>query len=145
MRPYLRHRLVVTVLLACASTAIAEDSLGRLFFTPERRQQLDHQRELNVQDEEPVSAAPAFTINGLVTRSSGKQTVWLDDKPFHDHDTDEVIVRKDRHRPGQVTLSLPGDRRSEAPVGATVNRATGESSDVLGDGIVRRKPARQGQ
>ena len=60
-------------------TAGAEETsgqLGRLFFTPERRQNLDRLRQLNIQEQQEIPEDTALTINGVVTRSSGKRTVW---------------------------------------------------------------------
>ena len=64
------------VLVPCAARG-ADDALGRLFFTPERRQQLDRQREMNILDKQQIQADPTLTIDGVVTRSSGKRTAWV--------------------------------------------------------------------
>jgi hypothetical protein len=40
------------LLATCPSAVAEEQALGRLFFTPERRQQLDRQREMNVLDQQ---------------------------------------------------------------------------------------------
>lgn len=62
--------------VAVCPAAVAEETLGRLFFSPERRQQLDRQRELNVLDQQQVLVDPTLTIDGVVTRSSGRRTAW---------------------------------------------------------------------
>jgi hypothetical protein len=73
--PILFRSLIVLLLtIAIVPTASAEETLGRLFFTPERRQALDRQRQLNIQDSKQVVEDPTLTINGMVTRSSGKRT-----------------------------------------------------------------------
>ena len=54
----------------------AADELGRLFFTPQQRQDLDHRRERNIQEKEVVVES-SVTVNGKVTRSSGKTTTWV--------------------------------------------------------------------
>ena len=63
--------LAIVCAMPCATTA---EELGRLFFTPERRQQLDHQRQFNIEERSKVPEDPTLTINGVVTRSSGKRT-----------------------------------------------------------------------
>ena len=63
--------------LAVVPAVDAGEVLGRLFFTPERRQQLDRQRELNVSDRQ-LPADPTLTIDGIVVRSSGRRTAWAD-------------------------------------------------------------------
>lgn len=46
-----------------------EPQLGRLFFTPEQRQSLDEQR---------TEAFPYSRLDGVVKRSSGHNSVWID-------------------------------------------------------------------
>ena len=63
--------------LVAPALAQTQAPLGRLFFTPEKRQLLDRQRDLNVQAQQETPEDPTLTINGVVTRSSGKRTVWI--------------------------------------------------------------------
>lgn len=66
---------------AWAPAPARADELGTLFFTPEEREQLDHQRR---GDPEAVEAAPrvgAHAITGYVQRSDGRGTVWIDGRP----------------------------------------------------------------
>jgi len=69
------------VLLTISSPSPAEE-LGRLFFTPEQRAMLDLARRTQ------SSAAPSadassdgVTLSGIVTRSDGRQTVWINGRP----------------------------------------------------------------
>ena len=125
--------------------AQADDELGRLFFTPERRQALDRQRELNIQETQVIPEDPTLTINGVVTRSSGKQTTWINGVAQNENDTSGITVTTNRKTPGKVIVQ-PNDRpASKANVGDTINRNTGETSDLLGDGqigIRRGAPAK---
>ncbi|TXF12862.1 hypothetical protein [Pelomicrobium methylotrophicum] len=63
--------VLLLLLLAFALGARAADPLGRLFFTPEQREALERKR--------PQAAPPTtgITVNGLVQRSDGKATVWI--------------------------------------------------------------------
>jgi hypothetical protein len=74
------------VLLSTCPAVRAGDDLGRLFFTPERRQQLDRQREMNLLDKQQAPADPTLTVDGVVTRSSGKRTAWVNGNPQHEND-----------------------------------------------------------
>lgn len=125
--------------------AQADDELGRLFFTPERRQALDRQRELNIQETQVIPEDPTLTINGVVTRSSGKQTTWINGVAQNENDASGITVTTNRKTPGKVIVQ-PNDRpASKANVGDTINRNTGETSDLLGDGqigIRRGAPAK---
>ena len=60
-----------------SSTAASADGLGRLFFTPERRQELDRRRQSPLPPSNAADSTAAYRIDGVVTRSSGKRTVWI--------------------------------------------------------------------
>jgi len=123
--------------------AAAQDTaseLGRLFFTPERRQQLDRQRQQHVQDKQDVAEEPALTINGVVTRSSGKRTVWVNGHAQNENETTgTVILTPNRKTPGKVSVQTSESAATPAKVGDTINRNTGESIDLLGDGQINIK------
>jgi hypothetical protein len=52
------------------------DELGRLFFTPDERLQLDRQyaRHTSINDQSGI------IVNGLIQRSDGARTVWINGK-----------------------------------------------------------------
>lgn len=113
----------------------ADDALGRLFFTPERRQQLDRQREMNILDKQQVQPDPTLTIDGVVTRSSGKGTAWVNGSPQNeDETTSGLTVTSRRGDPGKVLVESGDSPKARARVGETVNRHTGEASDLLNGG-----------
>ena len=133
--------------LLCVSTfcplAQADSELGRLFFTPERRQALDRQRELNIQETQVIPEDPTLTINGIVTRSSGKQTTWINGVAQNENDASGITITTDRKTPGKVIVQ-PNDRPPrKANVGDTINRNTGETSDLLGDGQIGIRRGRE--
>lgn len=124
--------------------ATADETLGRLFFTPERRQQLDRQRDLNLLDKQQIPAEPTLTIDGIVTRSSGKSTAWINGIPQHEHETGSGLsVRASRGDPGKVVLRSTDSPAARARVGETVTRSTGESVDLLNGGQIRVKAGSQ--
>ena len=123
--------------------AQADSELGRLFFTPERRQALDRQRELNIQETQVIPEDPMLTINGIVTRSSGKQTTWINGVAQNENDASGITITTDRKTPGKVIVQ-PNDRPPrKANVGDTINRNTGETSDLLGDGQIGIRRGRE--
>lgn len=146
-RPCLFVFLTATTLVLTSTPgapAFAEDDLGRLFFTPERRQALDHQRQFNIQEKVETQQEPTFTINGVVTRSSGKRTVWVNGVAAEENDTSAGIhVIPERKNPGHVVVqSGESSSPASASVGDTLSRDTGESIDLLQGGrIVVRKPS----
>jgi hypothetical protein len=132
--------LLLTIALAPA--AGAEEALGRLFFTPERRQNLDRQRLLNIQDTKQVNEDPTLTINGVVSRSSGKRTSWINGSPQNENEQPGGMVVIPRGKdPGKVIVQANDSPAANSRVGETVNRNTGESRDLLNNGRIVVKPA----
>jgi hypothetical protein len=135
-------RLLYTLALMCTLLAPAHaqqapGELGRLFFTPERRQTLDRQRQLNIQEKVPDD--PTLTINGVVTRSSGKRTVWINGAAQNENDGGVAVTP--RHKdPGRVVVEATNAPAANARVGDTVNRTTGETTDLLGGGRISTRP-----
>lgn len=59
------------------AVACAAPSLGRLFLSPEQRTELDRQLS-------PLPPEPAIiTFDGIVRRSSGGTTIWLNRQPLY--------------------------------------------------------------
>ena len=115
----------------------AEEHLGRLFFTPERRQQLDRQREMNVLDRHQVPTDPTLTIDGIVSRSSGKRTAWVNGSPQNEDDVSSGLrVTPRRTGSGEVLVEAHDSPAARARVGETVNRNTGVASDLLNGGRI---------
>lgn len=127
----MRLWLVMPVLLAALGTgerALAQE-LGRLFFSPQQRQDLDRRRTTNAQ-EAIVTREDKITLNGRVSRSSGKTTTWINGIPQNDQyrspNPAEVTVRAGEDDPA-VTLK----------VGQTHDRVSGETRDLLGGGRLK--------
>lgn len=126
--------LVLACATPCATTA---EELGRLFFTPERRQQLDHQRQFNLEAHREVPDDPTLTINGVVTRSSGKRTVWVNGTPRNENEeTVGIRIIPARRNPGKVVVLSGESPDSGVGVGGTLNQETGVASDVLNGGAI---------
>ncbi|MDH4324441.1 MAG: hypothetical protein OEZ09_07315 [Betaproteobacteria bacterium] len=129
-------------LVLCAAlvprAALAQE-LGRLFFTPEQRAALDARRKARLPDK-PAALAPSPTtrVDGSVTRSSGRSTIWLDGYAVPDGvETEGLRVRRSAD-PGRVIVTIGEEgRRVDLRVGETLDRATGEVKDVIGTGEVR--------
>jgi hypothetical protein len=126
--------LIAVCWLGLARPVPAAELLGRLFFTPQQRQDLDYRRRANIQDSPTGAVESTVTINGQVSRSSGRSTVWINGVPQHD-------IRRVRD-PAHVTV---GGNDGEAPVdlkvGETLDKTRGEVKDKLDGGSVTA-PAR---
>jgi hypothetical protein len=138
---------ILALVAAICPSACAEDELGRLFFTPERRQVLDRQRQFNIQEKQEIPEDPTLTINGVVTRSSGKRTVWINGAAQNDNEKPiGVAVIPNRNAPGKVMIQSSDTPVGTARVGETVNRNTGEATDLLNGGsITQTRPKNSGE
>ena len=128
--------LVTPLLMVAIGTpvpAAADENLGRLFFTPQQRQDLDRRRQANIQDS-ATSSDNRVTVNGQVSRSLGKTTVWINGVP-------QENTRKPRD-PAQVTLPAgEGEASVSLKIGQTLDKARGEIRDELGEGRIAVQPA----
>lgn len=111
--------------------------MGRLFYTPDRRQALDRQRAANRPAERKVESR-LLSFDGLVQRSGGKQTVWVNGRPLTEHDAGILKVTPNPKQPGHARLSIPNEAGHDLAVGSSVNRETGEVRSPLGSGRVTR-------
>jgi hypothetical protein len=135
-------RRTAALLLLCAAlaprAAIAQD-LGRLFFTPEQRDALDARRKARLPDK-PTALAPSPTtrIDGSVTRSSGRSTLWIDGAAVPDGTQPEGLrIRRSSDASRVIVVVGEDGRRIDLRVGETLDRASGEVKSVIGDGEVR--------
>jgi len=115
-----------------AVPAAAQENLGRLFFMSQQRQELDRRRQANIQ-EAAVVADSFVTINGQVSRSSGKSTTWINGMP-------QESTRKPQD-PARVTLpGAEGKPSVNLKIGQTLDKVRGEVKDGLGDGRIAVQP-----
>jgi len=130
--------LALLLALLSAGPAAAQE-LGRLFFTPEQRAALDARRAARLPDKPAaVAESPTTRVDGYVKRSSGKSTVWVDGEAMPDGLQLEGLRLQRGNDPTRVTVTIGEDgRRIVLRVGESLDRATGEVKDVIGDGEVR--------
>lgn len=121
MKTTLKTGLFV-LLLATAAGAHAEE-LGRLFFTPQQRAQLERGQQPNV---DSPGHADSLTVSGVVQRHGGKRTVWINGVP-------QAAGTSDEHAPESVPVAVPGQRQ---PVKVKVGQK------VLLDSRATQKPSR---
>lgn len=121
-----RFRAVAAALLlaALAAPAAGED-LGRLFYTPQQRTELDRKRATNAVEAEVVVIESLVTVNGHVSRSSGRTTTWLNGAPLYD-----TYSGRD---PARVAIDDNG-RDTAVSVGDTLDRTRGEVRPAIEPG-----------
>ena len=122
---------------ANAANAADGEALGRLFFTPERRTTLERQRLSNIQETQTLQGA-SISLNGVVHRSSGKSTVWINGRPQHETDAARTGVSAaiTAKNPGSAMLTAGEETPARLSVGESMNRATGQRDNRLGGGVV---------
>lgn len=128
---------------AAPSSQVAPVPIQRLFFSAEKRATLDRQRTQNLQQIRSLHGA-TLDLDGMVQRSSGKSTVWINGQPQNENEAarNGVNVLLSPKTPGKAQIA-PGDESPTAlKVGETINRATGERNNRLGNGIVITPAAR---
>src|SRR5437867_9720021 len=132
MEPAGRLFLGALLLALAAAPAAAQEALGRLFFTEQQRQDLDRRRQANIQ-ETAVVVESFVTVNGQVSRSSGRSTTWINGVP-------QDNARKPRD-PARVTL--PGGEGAPSvslKIGQTLDKVRGEIRDPAVDGRIATPP-----
>jgi hypothetical protein len=100
MRPLLKFGLCV---LAATVPALASaEKFGRLFFTPEQREQLDYNYAQGAPSENYNNA---LMLNGIVQKHGGKRTVWV-------NGVQQSVGSSDEKSPEIATVPLPGQNKS---------------------------------
>jgi len=127
----------MAVLSLCLLPALVQAAqLGRLFLTPERRAQLERQRQLNIQEktQETIEVASVH-VNGMVRRSGGKTTVWVNGRPQQEGvNASGVAVRPSPRQVDRIDISIGEESPASLRVGERLNRATQELSNGLAGG-----------
>ena len=132
--------LIAFALTIAAPAAMAAEELGRLFLTPQQRQDLDRRRATNRAEEEaPQIKEGPLTLEGHVQRSSGKTATWINGVPQYDS-------HKGRDPAVVTVVPNAGEAGVKLKVGEIYERTSGEVRDVLGDGTIAigKPPARSG-
>ena len=127
---------------------VLADDLGRLFFTPEERMELDKMRKQSnepkpIQDivldidtkpePEPEQAAPdigSITVNGLVYRKGGRSTAWVNNANSYEGDLANRYIRidTDNIKPEDVEIIIPAsDRKLKLKVGEFYEPESGKT------------------
>lgn len=88
---------VFVILLTSPGTHAAE--LGRLFFTPQEREQLELQGAVKSQG---TVQRDTFTVNGMLQKSGGKRIYWINGEQ------QEAVASPDK-APASVRVTLPGN------------------------------------
>jgi len=126
---FARRLFAGAFLLGIATGQVAaQENLGRLFFTEQQRQDLDRRRQANIRETAAVVES-SVTVNGQVSRSSGRSTTWLNGVPQDNA----------RKPPDPARATLPGGEGAPSvnlKIGQTLDKIRGEVRDPVGGGRI---------
>lgn len=118
--------------LSLAYQPVRAEDLGRLFFTPEQRAMLDlARRTQSTTAPSGDTGSDGVTLSGIVTRSDGRQTVWINGRP------QPAGVATSRS-PSSASIPLPG---GGGQVRLRVGQTLDPSSGKVEEGYRRPRPA----
>ena len=129
------YLLTTASLLGLAAPAGAEP-LGRLFFSADERAMLDQQRQKNGGFS---TSTERITLNGIVRRSSGKTTAWINQLPQHENETPQGVAVNPTSKPSAVLL-LPSGKKVNLKAGQTFDAAKGKVREGYEDATALPPP-----
>jgi hypothetical protein len=143
--PGMRRMLLAAALLSTGAVpaAVAADSLGRLFTSPDQRNRLELRRQSKLNEvvsvqtdatdvEEPV--ASYLTIQGQVVRSNGEQTIFINGVPYTGREAPKGIELAHGKRMGEVVIVPTEGAR---PVQLKVGQSLDKNSLTIDDALLR--------
>lgn len=132
IRPLLLIALL-TALLANNAVLAQDETLGRLFYTARQRAALDANIDsTSRRTEKPIPIPPSVTLNGVVTRSDGEQTVWIDGRPYHRTETGDLKVIIKPSEPSVAEIKVRGVSESRSlRVGQQLDPVSGETFEAF--------------
>ena len=127
-----RALFVLLWLFPLPSFAQTGAAFGRLFFTPEARQDLDRQR-LSGDQSRPSDTAPGeLRIDGVVIGANTRTTIWIDGHPLvEDSKTGKLIIRAEKTDPGKISFQLKASPPLQTQIGARLTPAMIEAIPAL--------------
>ena len=117
---WLRRTALFLLVALCAGASLAADP-GRLFYTPAQRAQLEAARSRNVTQDRPADAGAVQRFDGMVIRSDGGNTSWVNGQPQFGADGVAGLkpgqIRADGkvYEPYQVLRPVPAIEKEPTP------------------------------
>ena len=133
-------KLTAFLVMAALGAPVAHaQELGRLFFTPQQRGELDARRKARVPDKPAatVVASPTTRVDGYVKRSGCPSTVWVNGETLTESSPEAPRIDTSGGEGGSVSVTVGEGTRARLRPGETLDRGNGEVHDVIGDGEIR--------
>jgi len=128
MKKTSQFKLLIIICSSFVSLSVHADNLGRIFTTAEERQELEKIRQFKetakkievvevIQTIEPdevkkeIIIREPISLKGIVHRSDGKSTAWVNDSNTFDggYDSQSIQVPDRNIKADQVTVIMPED------------------------------------
>lgn len=135
------RRTILLMIAFLPGHAVCADAepLGRLFFSPDERAMLDRMRQKSSGN--TLSATDQITLNGLVRRSSGKTTAWINQLPQHENETTQgVVVQQGQTAKPSAVLLLPSGKKINLKAGQTFDAGKGKVREGYEDATALPPP-----
>lgn len=117
--------LLMIAFLPGHAVCAGAEPLGRLFFSPDERAMLDRLRQKS--GGATLSATEQITLNGIIRRSSGKTTAWINQVPQNENETPQgVAVQQEKTSKPSAVLLLPSGKRVDLKAGQTFDATKGK-------------------
>ena len=97
--PAIQQCLFAFALLTIFTGMANAAELGRLFFTPQERAQLERQGALK--SAQPAARIDTLTVNGMIQKSGGKRIYWINGEQ-------QDAVASPEKAPASVRVAVPG-------------------------------------
>jgi hypothetical protein len=140
----MEKKLLIAVIISLCWTGVttAEDTFGRLFFSPDQRstlEELRHAKPVVVEIPEIIFSEPVIEekkpdignieINGLVYRKNGKSTAWINKTNSYEGNLANEYIQIDAEniKPEDVEIVMPvNDSKINLRAGDSYNPESGE-------------------
>jgi hypothetical protein len=131
----MKHVAVAIALALLAPLTAHAQPLGRFFFTPAEREELDLNRVQKKQttvrpaiaEERPAPTRPPQTVTyaGIVRRSDGRSMLWMNDRVAEEKESLAGLNLRGRiNADGTILLDVPGGPDIQVKVGQSVQLHT---------------------
>lgn len=122
--------MTICVWALAPAPGYADEALGRLFYTPEQRARMDvarqHERSVRIDEEESAPQSANILLNGVITRSDGKSTLWINNR-IQNEASQSATVGKG----GEVRIITPGAKQSvPIKVGQSIDLNSGQVEEI---------------
>jgi len=149
VRILLLSGLLTVLQTGAVRAASPDDEFGRFFTTPKQRERLDELRDtasdvvINVNEDElkfdddvktVKQQHDELTLRGVVSRTDGKNTAWINDSNSYEGDVAADITKVEEHdiNSDGVEVKLPGDKKKiHLKVGEAYDTSAGKTDDII--------------